>query len=57
MCVPLGYGGFPCVSLGVFGFFRFFEVQKVSLGHFGYIWVLMGICSFPVGLVDSPRFR
>ena len=38
------------------GFFRFFEVPKDILGHFGYIWVLMGICGFPVGLMGSPVF-
>ena len=34
------------VSLGFLGFFRFFGVLKVILGHIGYIWVLMGICGF-----------
>ena len=44
--VPRGFGGFPWVSLGFLGFFRFFEVPKDILGHFGYIWVLMGISRF-----------
>ena len=41
--------GFPrvwWVLLGFFGFLKFFEVSKDILGHFGYIWVLMGICGF-----------
>ena len=54
--VPRGFGGFPWVSLGFHGSFRFFGVPKDILGQFGFIWVFVGICGFPMGLVGSPGF-
>ena len=56
MWVPHGFGGFPWVSLGFLGFFRSFGVLKDILGQFGFFWVFVSICGFPVGLVGSPGF-
>ena len=44
--VPLGF-------LGSLGFLKFQRTFWVILG---YIWVLMDICRFPMGLVGSPGF-
>ena len=54
--VPRGFGGFAWVSLGFLGFFRFFVVLKDILRQFGFFWVFVSICGFPVGLVGSPGF-